>query len=151
MAKKSNLSVSSPLLYIILGALLVIFGVKMLGLAMTIAGIIFVLLGIVDILRKNIVNGIVNAAVGIIILVLGGQIADIVLLVLGILIAVKGVIDLLAVLSFKSKKIIRFVSPVLTVVTGLALAFGNGLDIIITVVGVLLIVDGLLGLLGARK
>ena len=41
--------------------------------------------------------------------------------------------------------------PILTIVLGLALAFGNGLDIIIIVVGVLLVIDGVLGLLASLK
>ena len=150
MAKKQSLSISSPLLYIILGALLVLFKNQMLGWAMTIAGIFFIVTGVMDVIKKNLSSGIVNLFIGVAIIAAGWLIAGIVLLVLGLFIAFRGVMDLLAVLKLKSKGLMKFLSPVLTIIIGLALAFGNGVGIIITVVGVLLILDGVLALLGRK-
>lgn len=150
MAKKQSLSISSPLLYIILGALLVLFKNQMLGWAMTIAGIFFIVTGVMDVLKKNLSSGIVNLFIGVAIIAAGWLIAGVVLLVLGLFIAFRGVMDLLAVLKLKSKGLMKFLSPVLTIIVGLALAFGNGVGIIITVVGVLLILDGVLALLGRK-
>ena len=150
MAKKQSLSISSPLLYIILGALLVLFKDQMLGWAMTIAGIFFIVTGVMDVLKKNLSSGIVNLFIGVAIIAAGWLIAGVVLLVLGLFIAFRGVMDLLAVLKLKSKGLMKFLSPVLTIIVGLALAFGNGVGIIITVVGVLLILDGVLALLGRK-
>ena len=150
MAKKQSLSISSPLLYIILGALLVLFKDQMLGWAMTIAGIFFIVMGVLDVLKKNLSSGLVNLFIGVAIIAAGWLIAGIVLLVLGLFIAFRGVMDLLAVLKLKSKGLMKFLSPVLTIIIGLALAFGNGVGIIITVVGVLLILDGVLALLGRK-
>ena len=150
MAKKQSLSISSPLLYIILGALLVLFKDQMLGWAMTIAGIFFIVMGVLDVLKKNLSSGIVNLFIGVAIIAAGWLIAGVVLLVLGLFIAFRGVMDLLAVLKLKSKGLMKFLSPVLTIIVGLALAFGNGVGIIITVVGVLLILDGVLALLGRK-
>ena len=151
MAKKLNVNTSSPLLYIVLGALLIIFGDSMLGWAMTIAGIFFIVTGVMDILKGNLVSGIVNLFIGIAIIAAGWLIASVVLLVLGLFIAFRGAMDLVPLLKNGVKDIVRYISPVLTVVVGLALAFGNGVEIIITVVGVLLIVDGALALLGRKK
>ena len=55
--------------------------------------------------------------------------------------------------ALKKKKInaLDVVFPVLTVVVGLMLAFGNGLDVMIIIVGVLLTIDGVIGLAGALK
>ena len=150
MAKKQSLSISSSLLYIILGALLVLFKNQMLGWAMTIAGIFFIVTGVMDVLKKNLSSGIVNLFIGVAIIAAGWLIAGVVLLVLGLFIAFRGVMDLLAVLKLKSKGLMKFLSPVLTIIVGLALAFGNGVGIIITVVGVLLILDGVLALLGRK-
>ena len=153
MAKKSNSSFSSPILYIILGALLVVFRSQMLNWAMTLAGIFFIVSGAVDISKKNTVGGIVSLIIGIAILVLGWALASIVLLVLGVLIAIKGLIELVDVLKLKKKKrsFIKLIFPILTIIVGLALAFGNGLDFMIVAVGVILIVDGVLGIIGAKK
>ena len=151
MAKKLNLNTSSPLLYIVLGALLVLFGNSMLGWAMTIAGIFFIVTGVLDILKGNLVSGIVNLFIGIAIIAAGWLIVDVVLLVLGLFIAFRGAMDLVPLLKNGVKDVVRYISPVLTVVVGLALAFGNGVEIIITIVGVLLIIDGALALLGRKK
>ncbi len=151
MAKKSNSELFSSLLYIIIGALLVIFRSETLGWAMTIAGIIFVISGILDLIKKNWAGGAVSLIIGLVILILGWAAAQIVLLVLGILIAIKGVVALIDALKQKKKSLLGILFPILSVVVGLMLAFGNALDIMIIIVGVLLIVDGIIGLIGSLK
>lgn len=151
MAKKKNSELFSSLLYIIIGVLLVIFRSQTIGWAMTIAGVIFVISGILDLIKKNYAGGAVSLAIGIAILVLGWLAAKIVLLVLGIMIAVKGIVALIDVFKKSNKNALDFVFPVLTVVVGLMLAFGNGLDIMIIIVGVLLAIDGVIGLVNSLK
>lgn len=151
-SKKSKKSLSSPILYILIGALLAVFRSQMISWAMTIAGIVFIVMGIIDLSKRRTLSGVANLVIGIAILVLGWTLAGIVLLVLGVLIAVKGFIDLLDVLKLPKKKrgFLKFIFPILTVIVGIALAFGNGLDYLILAVGVILIVDGLLGLIGSK-
>lgn len=151
MAKKQSLNVSSPLLYIILGVLLVIFKAQMLSVAMTIAGIFFAVIGIVDLTKGRTSSGAINLIIGILILVLGNTILNIVLIVLGILIAVKGLVDLLEVLKRKKRNALQVVFPIISIAVGVALAFGNLLGDLILIIGVLLIIDGVLGLLGAKR
>ena len=151
MAKKTRSELFSSLLYIIIGVLLVIFRSQTLGWAMTIAGIIFVVSGVLDLIKKNWAGGAVSLIIGIAILVLGWVAAKIVLLVLGILIAIKGIVALIAVFKKSQKNALEIVFPILSVVVGLMLAFGNGLDIMIVIVGVLLAIDGVIGLLGTLK
>lgn len=149
--KKSQSELISSLLYIIIGVLLVIFRSQTLGWAMTIAGIFFIVSGVLDLVRLNFAGGAVSLIIGIAILVLGWVAAAIVLLVLGILIALKGIIALVDVLKKKRKTVLEVLFPIFSIVVGLALAFGNGLDIMIIVTGVLLIADGAIGVLGAVK
>ena len=152
MAKKRNNELISALLYIILGVLLVVFKSQTLGWAMTIAGIFFVISGVLDLIRQNYAGGAVSLIIGIAILVLGWLAVEIVLLVLGILIAFKGIVALLAIFKRKHNNALDVLFPVLTIAAGLMLAFGNNsLDIMIVITGVLLIIDGVLGLLGAMK
>ena len=151
MAKKTNSALLSSLLYIIIGLLLVIFRSQTLGWAMTVAGIVFVVSGILELVKKNWTGGAVSLIIGIAILVLGWLAAQIVLLVLGILIAVKGVVTLIEVLKKSKKNALDLVFPILTIVVGVMLAFGNGLDVMIIIVGVLLAIDGVIGLVGALK
>ena len=151
MAKKSNNELISALLYIILGVLLIVFKGATLGWAMTIAGIFFIVSGVLDVVRKNMTSGAVSLIIGIAILVLGWLATQIVLLVLGVLIAVKGVLALVDAFKRSKKNALSLLFPILTVVVGLAIAFGNGVDIILVVCGVLLAIDGVLGLLAALK
>lgn len=151
MAKKNTTVLFSSLLYIIIGVLLMVSPGQTLSLAMTVIGIFFVISGTLDVVRKNFVGGAVSLIIGIAILVLGGQALTIVLIVLGILIAVKGLITFLEVLSKKRKNALEIVFPVLSIVVGLMLAFGNGFEYIMLVVGALLVIDGLIGLIGAIK
>ena len=148
--KKSNSHLFSALLYIILGVLLIVFRSQTLDWAMTIAGIIFVISGILDLLKRNWIGGAASLIIGIAILVLGWTAAKIVLLVLGILIAIKGLISLIDTLRSRIT-ILGLLFSLLTVLIGLVVAFGNGLDIILVVCGALLVVDGVLGLLASFK
>ena len=149
--KKQNTELFSSLLYIIIGVLLVVFRSQTLNWAMTFIGAFFVISGALDLLKKNYTGGAVSLAIGIAILVLGWLATQIVLLVLGILIAVKGFFALLAVLKKNKKNALQIVYPVLSIVVGVMLAFGNGVDIMIVIVGVLLAIDGVIGLMGSLK
>ncbi len=151
MAKKANSELFSSILYIIIGLLFVIFRSQTLGWAMTIAGIIFIVSGVLDLIKKNYVGGGVSLGIGIAILILGWLATAIVLLVLGILIAIKGIVALIEVFKKEKKNALDFVFPVLTAAVGLMLAFGNGLDVMIIIVGVLLIIDGAIGLANSLK
>ena len=151
MAKKTNSEQFTSVLYILIGVLLVIFRSQTLDWAMTIAGAFFIISGVLDVVKKNYHGGAISLIIGIAILVLGWVAAKIVLLVLGILIAVKGVVALLEVLKQKRPRALAIVFPALSIVVGLALAFGNGLDAIIVITGILLAADGILGLIRTFK
>ena len=151
MTKKSNSELFSSILYIIIGILLVIFRSETLNWAMTIAGIVFLISGILDLVKKNWAGGAVSLIIGLAILILGWAATQIVLLVLGILIAVKGIVALINVLKKGAGNVLEVIYPIISVVVGLMLAFGNGLDVMIIIVGVLLAVDGVIGLVGSLK
>ena len=149
--KKIDSNLFSSILYILVGLLLVIFRSQTIGWAMTIAGIVFVVSGILELVKKNWTGGAVSLIIGIAIIVLGWLAATIVLLVLGILIAVKGIVALINELKQKKVTVLGVLFPALTIVVGLALAFGNALDIILIVCGILLALDGVLGLIESFK
>ena len=151
--KKSKANFNSPILYIAIGLLLILFKESVPGVLMTLAGVFFLVSGIVDFVQHRTFSGVVNVVIAAIIFLVGGLILDIILTVIGVLIAVKGLIELIEVLTGKKKKrnALRVIFPVVTIILGIALAFGTLLESIILVVGVLLVVDGVLGLLGANK
>ena len=151
MAKKTNSELFSSVLYIIIGVLLIAFRTQTLDWAMTIAGIFFIISGVLDMVKKNYSGGAVSLIIGIAIMVLGWVATAIVLLVFGIMIAVKGVVALLDVFKKKHPNALDVVFPALTIAVGVMLAFGNGLEIVIVVTGVLLAIDGVLGLISSLK
>lgn len=150
MAKKSTSELSSSLLYVVIGVLLMVFRSQTLGWAMTVIGALFVISGIIDLIRFNWAGGAVSLIIGISILVLGWTATKIVLLVLGILIALKGLTTLISALFTKRRKnIFVILFAIVSIVIGVMLAFGNGLDMLIIVAGALLTVDGIFGLIGS--
>lgn len=146
MNRKNNSEIFSSLLYIIVGVLLIVFRSQTLNWAMTVVGVIFIASGILDVIGRNTTGGAVSLIIGIAVLVLGWVAAKIVLLVLGLLIAIKGAVALINLLKSGCRSALMLVFPLLSVVVGVMLAFGNGLDVMIMIVGVLLAADGVLGL-----
>lgn len=146
MNRKNNSEIFSSLLYIIVGVLLIVFRSQTLNWAMTVVGVIFIASGILDVIGRNMTGGAVSLIIGIAVLVLGWIAAKIVLLVLGLLIAIKGAVALINLLKSGCRSALMLVFPLLSVVVGVMLAFGNGLDVMIMIVGVLLAADGVLGL-----
>lgn len=151
MAKKANNELFSSILYIVVGVILAIFQGETLNWAMTIAGIFFIVSGILDLVKKNWAGGGISLVIGIAILVLGWLAAAIVIIVLGVLIAIKGIVALIEVIKKDKKNALELIFPILTIVLGIALAFGSLLDILILIVGILLAIDGVLGLIGSIK
>ena len=148
---KKNSELFASILYIIIGALLMVFKSETLGWAMTVAGVFFIISGVLDVIKRNFIGGGISLVIGIAILVLGWLVVEIVLLVLGVLIAIKGVLALISVFKRPHQNALEIVFPILTIVIGGMLAFGNGLDVMIIIVGALLTIDGVIGLLGSLK
>lgn len=145
---KKNSELFSSILYIALGVLLAIFRHEAIAIAMTIAGIFFIVTGVLDVVKKNYTNGGISLVIGIAIILIGNLLKDIIFIVLGILVAVKGVVALLDILK-KKPNALEIISPALTIALGIFLAFGDAASIIVLIAGILLAVDGALGLIGS--
>ena len=151
MKKKINSELSASILYIIVGLLLVFFPNAALSWAMTIAGALFIISGAVDIWKKNLVGGAISVIIGAAIILFGWLLVSIVLLVFGILIAVKGGAELVEVVRRKKVKIVDVIFPVLTIIVGIVLAFGNAISWLVICTGVFLCIDGVIGVIGHFK
>ncbi len=148
---KKNSTLFTSILYIVLGIILAVFPENSMSIAMTVAGIVFVVSGILEIIKNNVSGGIVSLIIGVAILALGWLLVDIVLLVLGILIIVKGVIALINVLKNDKPAVLDIIFATLTIVVGAVLALGKGIHWLVVIIGVILIVDGILGLVAELK
>ncbi len=154
MAKRkrsSNSNLITSLLYIIIGVVLAVFPGDALKWAMIVAGVAFIVFGALELIKKNFIGGAVSLIVGIVILILGNTLLDVVLLVLGILIAIKGVISLIGALRRSKISTLEVVFALLTIVIGVIVAFGNALHIVLIIGGVLLIINGIVGLVSYLK
>lgn len=141
----------SALLYIVVGVLLVVFRSDMLELALKIVGIVFAVAGILDLIRKNWISGAVSVVIGVVVVLFAAFLIDFVMLVIGILIVIKGIVSLLGACVCKSKDILAYVFPVLTVISGCVLAFADGENVVLLIGGIILIVNGALGLVESLK
>lgn len=150
MAKKQNANMVSALLYLVIGLLLIIFRGEMLNWAMTIGGIFFIISGVVDLLKQNYPGGAMSLIIGLVVLLGGWLFLGIVLLVLGILIVIKGVFSLIDALRGK-KSWISAAFSILSIVVGVMIAAGNALDTLLLIAGILMVVDGVLGLFAGRR
>ena len=151
MAKKQNKELISSILYIVVGVLLAVLRGGAIGIAMTIVGALFIVSAILDIIKKNYAGGAISAIIGIAIIILGNTLVNIVLIVLGVLIAIKGLVALVNVLKKDKKNALEIVFPIITVLIGIGIAFGNVSGWIIFFGGILLAIDGVIGLIGALK
>ena len=151
--KSSGSSLIMSILYIIIGIVLLVCPGEAISIAMTIAGVVFIVSGILELVRKNVLGGIISLIIGIAILVLGWVWVEFIMQIFGILIIIKGIIALVQALKQKKKKFLQILFPILTVLAGILLvfAFGEIIDIILIIGGILLIVSGVLGLIGALK
>ena len=154
MAKKSSINgggIFTSLIYIVLGALLLLFPGEALKWAMMIAGIVFIVFGALELLKKNYIGGILSLIIGVAIMIFGLALTGLVMLVLGVLIAIKGALAVIAALKRKRKTLLSILFPCLTIVCGVVLAFGNALGTILMIGAILIILDGIFGLIASLK
>jgi uncharacterized membrane protein HdeD (DUF308 family) len=139
-------------MYIILGVLFCVFKAGVLDWLMTIAGILFIVFGVLDVIKGATTSGIINIAIGVVILVGGWFFLEVVLLVFGILLAVKGTIALVNSLKALNKRIFDVIFAALTIAVGIMLIVSKWalMDWFFIIMGVMFIIDGVLGLLGKK-
>lgn len=155
MAKSSNKVTNNmvyALLYVIVGILFIVFKTDMLKWLMTIIGVVFIALGVYDIIKKNLTNGIIEAAIGVVIIVGGWVFVEIVLIVFGALLIVKGALDLISLLK-GSKDVVSIIVAILTIALGVLLIVSKwvALDWMFIVIGVVFIVEGAFSLFPELK
>ncbi len=147
-SKKTNTNLFNSILYLVVGILFCVCNESILDIILLIAGVVFIVLGVLDLVKQQWASGAISLIIGLLILLGAKLFIDIVLLVFGILMAVKGGISL--ILAIKDKKLIDVIFAALTLVAGVLIALNRGgmIDWLFIVVGILLIVDGALGLIG---
>ncbi len=150
MARRKKLASNllSSIIYIVVGVLFCIYDNAILDTLLTVAGIVFIVLGVVDLIKENFVSGLSSVVVGAVILVGAWFFLEVVFLVMGILLIVKGALALLG--AIKNGSLLGFIFAGLTAAAGVMLVISKTDQImnwLFIAVGVVLIIDGVLGLL----
>ena len=155
MAKKKKLQIPNDLVMsIVMIALGILFAVMqggVIGIAIWVLGIALIVAAVLDLLSKDIVSCVVKAVIGIVVLVAGGLFVNVALYVLAGVLLIYGILQVINAFKSKQKGLLKFVEPVLMVVIALALLFGNGFNWIFIIIGVIFIIDGVLGIINWLK
>ena len=132
------------LITIAVGALLVIWKTGVISLAITAIGVYFIVIGILDLVhKKDQTTAIIKIVIGAVAVLLAWLLTQVAIIVLGVIIVLNGVSQILEIFNSNVKyvklvdNIILWAAPVLSVIAGLFIIFGNGLDWAFIVFGIL--------------
>ena len=141
---------------IIIGLLFIMFKGGVISIAMSLIGITLIVLGILDVLRQRVVSGIVKLVLAALVMLAGWLFITLALYVLGAFLLIAGAGQLVALSKLKFKKLtlgvaMHFVQPIIYILVAICLFFNQGgaINWVFTVSGILLLVDGIVGLIGA--
>lgn len=132
-----------PIVMLLSGICMVIFGSNMLNIALYIIGVLFLVSGIITLVRKDVIPGVINLVIGIVIILLGSLLINIAVLVIGIILLVVGIVSIVKLFVDKKVEILNFVGPIIMVLVGILLVCGNFftfVDLIIKAAGICLII-----------
>ncbi len=142
--KKAN-NLNTAIIYILVGVIFCIFKASLLNWLMTAVGVLFIVQGVLKFMKNDVKSGVIDAVIGVLVILGGWLFLSIVLLVFGVLVLVSGVLELLG--ELKKSKSTNLIAPVLKILLGAFLLFGNffqALDWVFIAIGVLFIIDGAL-------
>lgn len=153
MAKKkiNDQAVINAIALIVLGILFCIFRAGMINVLLTIVGVVLIGLGVYDIVKKKYIPAVIEIILGIAVIVCGWLILEIALLVLGIGLVLYSVYEIVMIVkNFNKKNWMALIKPIIMLVIGIFLIVARWVmvDWIFIVIGVVLIINGVLALLG---
>lgn len=155
MANKSNKKFNMnallyPLVMLLAGICMVVFGAGMLNIALYIVGALFIVSGIITLIKKEFIPGAFHLIVGIVIILLGSLLIKFAVLIIGIILLVVGVVGIIKLIIEKKSHILNYVAPIVLLLIGILLVCGNFfnfVDIILKAAGICLIIYAIYKLL----
>ena len=153
---KDRSSLFNAILSIIMGILFCIYRGGVIGIATTIIGVLILIIGVLSLISADVIGGLIYIVLGIVIIVFGWAIAKIAIYVLAVILIVIGIMQLVGYSKQNIKgtntgmTILIYAIPIIDIVIGVLLFInlGGTVDWIFYVTGVLLIIDGIIGLFG---
>ena len=156
--RKSNKSneLLTAIALILIGGLFIIYKGEVISIAMSLIGITLVVLGIIDILRARVFSGVVKLVFAALVVLAGWLFVTLALYVLGAFLLIAGITQLIAISKLKIKKltlpaVMHIAQPVIYILVAICLFFNQGgaISWVFILSGVLLILDGIAGIIGA--
>ncbi len=140
------------LLTILLGVLFLILQGNVISIAMTVIGVMFIVLAVMDFVAKDVLPGVVKAVIGVVTIVFGWAFVSVALIVMGVVLIIRGVYGIYLAIKTKAN-IFAYVGSALSLVIGvlLLIAWRQAVDTYFIVSGIILIVEGVLTIFGAKK
>ena len=154
MKQRSNLF--TALLSIIIGILFCIYKGGIIGIATTIIGVMLLIIGVLGLVSGVLVGGLIYIILGIVIIVFGWVLTTVVLYIIAVILILIGVLEIIGFQKQNIKgtnmlnTILLYLAPILYIVIGVLLFFNQGgtINWIFYVTGILLIIDGIIGVFG---
>ena len=160
MAKKSssksksisNNTLLTALLYTLVGIMFIVFRSATLKWGLVAIGALTIVYGIIMIVNKNLVSGIIYLIIGILLIISAFLFLSYVLIALGALLVIQGIVYMLKELRGK-KRTLNIIVALVTIIIGILLIVSKFVffDWFLIIIGIVLIVDGILMLLGVKK
>ncbi len=155
MKNQSNKLLTS-VITIVLGVLLMVWKTSIISIAITLFGVYLIILGILDLVnKKDETTAIIKLIVGVAAILLAWLLTAVAVITLGVILMLHGITLILDIIkSNKQVKglvptIMLWAVPVISIVAGLFIAFGSGMDWAFIVVGVIVIIEGMISLVQA--
>lgn len=141
---------------IVIGCLFMIYKGGVISIAMSLIGVTLLALGIIDLLKGHSFGGVIKLVFSLLVLLCGWLFIKLALYILGAILLVLGVMDLSRLSGVKMKKIslpllMHLIQPIIYILIAICLFFNQGgaISWVFTVSGLFLIIDGIVGLVGA--
>ena len=147
---KFDSRIITAILYLVIGALFCIFRSASLTYMMLITGILFICYGALDLIRNFYYSGIFAIVCGVVLLVCGSLVVEIAVLILGVILILKGAIALVNLFKLSRPNVMAIIGAAVTILVGVMLILNKWLmlDWFFIVIGIILILDGFLILIG---
>lgn len=153
-----NNKLIAALVSIVLGLMFIIFKGEVINIAMTIIGAVAIIMAIIDFVHKETVPGVLKAIIGVCVIVFGWVFVDIALYVIAGILILLGITQIVSAVKNADnvgsfQKVAGFIIPVASLASGICLFFNQGGTIswIFTAAGILLMVQGVLGLINSKE
>jgi uncharacterized membrane protein HdeD (DUF308 family) len=141
---------------ILIGLMFMIYKGEIISIAMSVIGALLLVLGVLDVINGRTVGGAVKIGFGALVLVAGWVFLKLALYILGAFLLVAGISELSVYMKIKPKKmtlgyITHILQPIVYILVAICLFFNQGgaISSVFTVSGLFLVLDRVIGLVGA--